>query len=98
MRPGLEQFTSQERLIGVENIDAWRARGRQLAKIVRAELQHRGYRLVSAPEMPPLHEVKDGCIEQPFRYLTAWIPDWAFNVDAGHFVIRVDTLARKADA
>lgn len=92
----MNQYWIQSRLDD-DNRKHWRRVGKATCEALAADLKQRGLSPEAAPEMPPLHDGLQGVTISPFRILSMWIPFWSSNPDAGHFVVRVDTLAREVD-
>lgn len=89
-KPPPIQYFRQER-VADNDIKRWRECATALMETFTTELERAGHRADFAPDLPPLLNVEGAFIQQPFRVLFAWIPDWSPNLDAGHYVIRLDT-------
>lgn len=87
----MQQWTYEQPLADLE-VKRWRTVARQRLTEFADQLRKYGETPRYAPEMPKLTDGWEGFIEQPYRFLMTWVPDWAPNHHAGKHVFRIDTL------
>lgn len=92
----MNQYTNRAE-VAPGDIKRWRELVPSLIEKTKQELEQRGYEPIAAPEMPPLRDGLQGYSLPEWRILFMWVPYWSTSEDRGKFVVRVDTLARKAE-
>lgn len=70
------QWAIQER-IAFGEVSQWRTRAREIAQKLADQMNAKQLAPGFAPDMPTIRGGWDGFIEQPYRFLTTWIPDWS---------------------